>query len=100
MIGPNDPAKLPLAPGGDSLSPEQRDTAKLIDRLLGKAFCDRYFDFCRLSAGDFDLRVSSPLAGHALRELDSILRGTLAAPLDAKIDATLNKNQLKAVEAA
>ena len=29
------------------------------------------------------LRVSSPMAGHALRELESIVRQTLAAPMEA-----------------
>jgi hypothetical protein len=65
------------------LSPEQRDTASLIRRLLGSQIADRYDDFCRLAAGACPLRVSSPMAGHALRELESIVRQTLAAPLEA-----------------
>lgn len=63
------------------LSPSQEDTAGLIDDLLGKAVAARYEDFCRLSTGAFGLQVSKPLAAHALRELDSMLRGILAGPL-------------------
>jgi hypothetical protein len=73
-MGPNQPFYL---------SPEQRDTEFLIRRLLGTQIADRYVDFCRLVAGDCSLRVSSPMAGHALRELESIMRQTLAAPLEA-----------------
>ena len=65
------------------LSPEQYDTASLIRRLLGSQIADRYDDFCCLAAGACALRVSSPMAGHALRELESIVRQTLAAPLEA-----------------
>lgn len=65
------------------LSPEQRDTEALIRRLLGPQIADRYVDFCLLAAGEFALRVSSPIAGHALRELESIVRKTLAAPMEA-----------------
>lgn len=64
-------------------SPEQRDTASLARRLLGPQIADRYVDFCRLAAGECSLRVSSPMAGHALRELESIVRQTLAAPMEA-----------------
>lgn len=61
----------------DNLTSEQQDTEKLLEELLGKTIADRYVDFCKLSAGSLDLRVSSPMAGHALRELDSIFRETL-----------------------
>src|ERR1700679_2296830 len=70
------------------LTEEQQNTAGLLERLLGKTVSDRYIDFCRLSAGAFDLRVPSPLAGHALREMESILRRTLAAPFEAVVVAT------------
>jgi hypothetical protein len=64
------------------LSPEQRDTTALVQRLLGQRIADRYFDFCRMASGAVPLRVSSPMAGHALRELESILRGTLEVPMN------------------
>ena len=67
------------------LSPEQIDTVDLLDRLLGRAIADRYVDFCRLADGGMTLRVAGPLAAHALRELESMLRGILAVPLDAVI---------------
>jgi hypothetical protein len=67
------------------LSPEQLNTVALIERLLGKRIADRYVDFCRLAAGAIPLRVSSPIAAHALRELESILRQTLEVPMDVAI---------------
>src|SRR5258707_11208579 len=67
-----------------ALSPEQRDTAVLLRRLLGKAITDRYIDFCRLATGAFPLIVSRPIAAHALRELDSTLRLVLEVPMEAK----------------
>jgi hypothetical protein len=70
------------------LTPEQHDTAVLLDRLLGKAIADRYVDFCRLAAGAYALRVSRPIAAHALRELESMLRHVLEAPMDAKASDT------------
>src|SRR5438309_3367050 len=66
------------------LTPEQHDTAVLLDRLLGKAIADRYVDFCRLGAGAYALRVSRPITAHALRELDSLLRHILEAPMEAR----------------
>jgi hypothetical protein len=66
------------------LSPEQQDTAALLRRLLGKAITDRYIDFCRLAAGAFPLVVSTPMAAHALRELESMLRHVLEVPMEAK----------------
>ena len=65
------------------LSLEQRDTAKLLNGLLGQAIAARYEDFCRLSAGAFALNVSKPMAAHALRELDSMIRNVLAIPMEA-----------------
>jgi hypothetical protein len=66
------------------LSPEQQETASLLQRLLGKAIASRYVDFCRLAAGAFALNVSRPIAAHALRELDSMLRRVLEVPMEAK----------------
>ncbi len=60
-----------------NLTSEQQDTAKLLEELLGKTVADRYVDFCKLSSGSLGLRVSSPMAAHALREMDSIFRETL-----------------------
>ena len=60
-----------------NLTSEQQDTAKLLEELLGKAVADRYVDFCKLSAGSLGLRVSLPMAAHALREMDSIFRETM-----------------------
>lgn len=81
------------------LSPEQRDTESLIRRLLGPQIADRYVDFCRLAAGECPLRVSSPMAGHALRELESIMRQTLAAPLEATPRPTAEaRAQMEAAE--
>ena len=77
------------------LSPEQQHTASLLDRLLGKAVADRYVDFCRLAAGAFALKVPRPLAAHALRELDSMLRHVLAVPMEGKVpDKPENASQL------
>ena len=66
-----------------ALSPEQQDTARLIDRLLGQTIAARYEDFCRLSAGAFSLNATKPIAAHVLRELESTLRGILAVPMQA-----------------
>ena len=75
------------------LSPEQQNTATLIQRLLGKRIADRYVDFCRLAAGAFALRVSSPIAAHALRELESILRQTLEVPMEVAITPTQEQTE-------
>ena len=64
------------------LSPEQQDTVDLLDRHLGRAIADRYVDFCRLASGVFELRVARPVAAHALRELESVLRDTLVVPME------------------
>ncbi len=70
--------QLPSASDGrGDLTSEQQDTAKLLEELLGNTVADRYVDFCKLSAGTLGLRVSSPIAAHALREMDSIFRETL-----------------------
>lgn len=42
-----------------------------------------------------NLRVSRPIAAHALRELESTLRTILAAPMDAKADVTPEEQQLQ-----
>jgi hypothetical protein len=67
-----------------AVSAEQQDTSRLVDQLLGATVADRYLDFCRLSAGDTGLRVSRPLAAHALRELDSMIRRSLEVPFELK----------------
>jgi hypothetical protein len=81
------------------LSPEQKDTATLLQELLGKTFADRYVDFCRLANGAFALRVSRPAAAHALRELESSLRQVLEVPMEAKVaDQTLDPAKRKNAE--
>lgn len=70
------------------LSPEQQETKSLLQRLLGSAIASRYVDFCRLAAGAFALNVSRPLAAHALRELDSMIRGALEVPMEARAQVT------------
>ena len=72
------------SPDSVGLSEEQADTDKLLRELLGTAIADRYADFCRLASGTLPLTVSRPLAGHALRELDSLIRHVLATPMDAR----------------
>lgn len=69
---------------GFALTPEQTDTVALLDRLFGRAIANRYTDFCQLAASATDLRVTRPLAAHALRELESMLRSSLEVPMDAK----------------
>jgi hypothetical protein len=71
------------------LSPEQQETTSLLQRLLGSAIANRYVDFCRLAAGAFALNVSRPMAAHALRELDSMLRGALEVPMEARAPETV-----------
>jgi hypothetical protein len=70
------------------LSPEQQETKSQLQRLLGSAIASRYVDFCHLAAGAFALNVSRPLAAHALRELDSMLRGALEVPMEARVQVT------------
>ncbi len=76
--------RVMMEPQNDALTPEQQDTANLLERVLGRAIADRYVDFCRLASGAFDLRVSRHVAAHALRELDSMLRDALAVPMEVK----------------
>lgn len=78
------------------LSPEQADTERVLRRLLGTAVADRYADFCRLAAGTLPLTVSRPLAGHALRELDSLIRHVLAVPMDAVASEDTKQEKLRA----
>jgi len=67
-----------------ALSPEQQDTASLLERLFGRAIAYRYVDFSRLAASATGLSVSRPMAAHALRELESMIRFSLEVPMDAK----------------
>jgi hypothetical protein len=79
------------------LSMEQRETAKMLHDLLGQAIAARYEDFCHLSAGVPPLNVSKPMAAHALRELDSMLRQVLAVPLEAvAMEDPGHKDKMKA----
>ena len=78
------------------LTPEQQDTAALLERLLGRAIANRYVDFSRLAASATGLRVSRPMAAHALRELESMIRSSLEVPMDAK--ATLSDEDEKKAE--
>ena len=71
----------PTLPAG--LSPEQTQTVTLLRQLLGSAIANRYLDFCKLANGGIPLYTTRTLAGHAMRELESLLRQVLAAPLDA-----------------
>lgn len=83
------------------MSEEQRHTASLLQRLLGKRTADRYFDFCRLAAGTLPLRVSVPLAGHAMREIDALLRQLLATPADLTVTVSPDtKDRLEQAGAA
>jgi hypothetical protein len=77
------------------LSEEQADTNRLLRQLLGTAIADRYVDFCRLSSGRLPLIVSRPLAGHALRELDSLIRSVLTVPLDARAADTDDQKTMR-----
>jgi hypothetical protein len=71
-------------PDTSFLSAEQADTNHLIEQLLGTAVAYRHIDFCRLASGSLPLIVSRPLAGHALRELDSLVRHVLVTPMEAR----------------
>jgi hypothetical protein len=64
--------KQPTLPPG--LSPEQTQTGSLLRQLLGNAIANRYLDFCKLANGGIPLHATRPLAGHAMRELESLLR--------------------------
>lgn len=77
------------------LTLEQEDTANLLERVLGRAIANRYVDFCRLASGAFELRVSRPIAGHALRELESTLRDALKVPFEVKaVGAAIDPEKL------
>src|ERR1700675_2531095 len=71
-------------PDTSFLSPEQADTNRLIEQLLGTPVAYRRIAFCRLASGALPLIVSRPLAGHALRELDSLVRSVLVTPMEAR----------------
>jgi hypothetical protein len=68
-----------------TLTAEQQDTVRLLNRLFGKTFADRYSDFCLLVRGEPKLHASIPLAAHAMRELESMLRSTLVGPMEAAL---------------
>lgn len=88
-------------PNTFDLSPEQQQTSALLKQVLGDAISDRYVDFCRLTASAFALRVATPLAAHALRELESTLRQTLVVPFEAQpVEPTDLKDKLTAARKA
>ncbi len=76
-----------------ALTPEQRDTGALLERLLGTAVAERYVDFLKLAEGSTDLRVTIPLAGHALREIEGTIRDALAASMDAEAELDVGHNE-------
>jgi hypothetical protein len=78
---------------GFVLAPEQEDTVALLDRLFGPAMANRYTDFCQLAASATGLRVTRPLAAHALREIESWVRGSLEVPMDAKARSTTDPHE-------
>src|SRR5258706_12585881 len=90
----SDDGKLPDEPDSAAtatrepfmLSPEQQDTGALLERLLGTAMAERYVDFLKLTAEATGLRATIPLAGHALREMESTIRVTLGASMDAEAE--------------
>ena len=63
----------PTLPAG--LSPEQTQTVTLLRQLLGSAIANRYLDFCKLANGGIPLHTTRTLAGHAMRELESLKSG-------------------------
>lgn len=67
------------------LTSEQTATAETLRLLLGAAVANRYLDFCQLVSGALPLHTTLPLAAHALRELEALVRAVLAAPMDAVI---------------
>lgn len=66
-----------------SLTPEQNQTTETLRLLLGTAIAHRYVDFCKLASEMLPLHTARPLAAHALRELEALVRAVLAAPMDA-----------------
>ena len=81
------PPDAPYGAGGEpfSLTPEQHQIAALLERLLGRAVANRYIDFTRLASASTGLRASIPMAAHALRELDGIVRDALRVPMEAEL---------------
>ncbi|TAL01557.1 MAG: hypothetical protein EPO08_09885 [Rhodospirillaceae bacterium] len=59
------------------MTPEQIETKKLLTRTLGQEFATRYEDLCTLSTPLASLQIDLPLATHAMREMESMLRGIL-----------------------
>ncbi len=86
------------------LSDEQREIIKTLRHLLGQTFADRYVDFCLLVSGNLPLRVSRPLAAHALREFESSLRKTLKIYIKygkrSKIRQTISSGEQKNLQRA
>lgn len=82
-----------------TLTFEQQDTIAHLDRLFGHAVANRYMDFCRLAASATELHVSRPLAAHALRELESMIRSSLKVPMEAEAEFPTDPRQAKASEA-
>jgi hypothetical protein len=67
------------------LTSERTATAETLRLLLGTAVANRYMDFCQLVGGTLPLHTTLPLAAHALRELEALVRAVLAAPMDAVV---------------
>lgn len=82
-----------------TLTLEQLDTVAHLDRLFGHAVANRYMDFCRLAASATELHVSRPLAAHALRELESMIRSSLKVPMEAEPEPPANLQLVKAEKA-
>jgi hypothetical protein len=81
-----------------ALAPERQHTVALLERLLGRAIANRYVDFSRLAASATGLRVSRPIAAHALRELECMIRASLVVPMEA--NAALDEHDAKRLEKA
>lgn len=82
-----------------TLTFEQQDTVAHLDRLFGHAVANRYMDFCRLAASATELHVSRPLAAHALRELESMIRSSLKVPMEAESEPPADPQRIEAEEA-
>lgn len=83
------------------LTSEQTATAETLRLLLGPAIANRYLDFCQLVSGVLPLHTTLPLAAHALRELEALVRAVLATPMDATLIESREANieRKKAVKA-
>jgi hypothetical protein len=79
------------------LNDEDRDTADALRQLLGQTFADRYIDFCRLTSGALPLRVTRPLAAHAIREFESSLRSALIVHGERATEETVDQLTLQQV---